>query len=199
MQSWTLRALGLVAWLMPWRIEGELPDVPKLVMIAAPHSSNFDGVYGLCAACAIGFEPAWMGKHTLFQTPLAPLLFRLGGIPTDRGQAHGVVRQMADEFARRERMWLVLAPEGTRKPVPRWRSGFYRIALAAGVPIFPVAFDYPRRRVVLLPLFEPTGDYAADLARLQALYLPFEGRHGKRVRPEVAAVMDLPESRQAGD
>jgi 1-acyl-sn-glycerol-3-phosphate acyltransferase len=179
---WRFLARLLVAC-TPWRIDGALPDVPKLVMIGAPHSSNWDGVFGLCSAVAIGFKPAWMGKQSLFKGLLGRICTALGGVAIDRNNPTGVVGQMITEFQTHERLWLTLAPEGTRKVVPKWRSGFYHVAVAAGVPILPLAFDFPGRRFVILDLFHPTGDYAADMAELEKLYAPWRGRFGKRALP----------------
>ncbi len=167
-----------------WRVEGRLPDVSKLVMIGAPHSSNWDGIFGICAAVAIGFKPAWMGKQMLFRGLLGRLCRALGGVAIDRSNPSGVVGQMCESFQTHERWWLTLAPEGTRKVVPKWRSGFYHVAITAGVPILPIAFHFPGRKIVILDLFHPTGDYAADLDALEKMYAPFRGRHGKRAWPK---------------
>ena len=105
------------------------------------------------------------------------LLRRLGGMAIDRGAAKGVVEQMIDQFHRRDSLWLGIAPEGTRKPVTRWKSGFWHIAHDAGVPVFPVAFHYPEKIIRLGPLFDTTDDMAADVARLRAYYAPFQGKY----------------------
>ena len=169
-----------VAWLLEragWRLEGRFPDLPKLVLVAAPHSSWWDGVIGLMFKVALGADVAFIGKRELFRGPLGWLLRQLGGIPVERGQAQGVVGQMAARFAGRERLWLGLAPEGTRRHVAAWKTGFWHIAAAAGVPILPVAFDYPTRSIRVGEPFQPGPDLAADLARLRAFYAPFRGRH----------------------
>ena len=165
-----LRAAG-------WRLVGELPDVPKLVLIAAPHSSWWDGVFGLLFRSALGVDVSFMAKRELFAWPLGPLLRRLGGVPIKRHAAHGVVAQMAGRFGERERFWLGVEPEGTRKRVTEWKSGFWRIARAAGVPVVPAYFDYPRKVIGLGPLFQPTDDMNADIAVLRGFYKPFKGKH----------------------
>ncbi len=162
-----------------WRIEGCVPNVPKCVLIVAPHTSNWDFVVGLAALFALGFRATYLGKHTLFRWPFGGLMRWTGGIPVDREAADGVVEDAVTLALRSERMFLTLAPEGTRKKVERWKSGYYRIAVAAGIPIFPVAFDYSRKRVALLPLFAPTGDHEKDEAALRAQYSPAMAR-----RPE---------------
>lgn len=164
-------AVGRLALrLVRWRFEGGVPDVARAVLIVAPHTSNWDFPLGLAVKFALRLRVNWLGKHTIFRHGLGHVWRPLGGIPVDRRAAAGVVSQVLAEFRRRDRLLLGVAPEGTRKQVPQWKSGFYRIAQAAGVPIVPVAFDYSRRVIVFFPLFEPTGDYDADLARLQSLY-----------------------------
>jgi 1-acyl-sn-glycerol-3-phosphate acyltransferase len=170
------KALGrtLLA-LAGWRVEGELPDRAKLVAIVAPHTSNWDFVVGILVVFALGLRVRFLGKHTLFRPPLGWLMRWLGGTPVVRDTPQGAVTDAADMIARGDRVLLGIAPEGTRTRGKPWRSGFYNIALAARVPILPAAFDYPAKALRLFPLFEPTGDYAADLARLQALYAEVRG------------------------
>ncbi len=160
-----------------WHLAGAFPDVPKLVLIAAPHSSWWDGVWGLLIKVAIGADVNFMAKRELFGAPLGSLLRRLGGMPIDRAATKGVVEQMVDQFRQREAFWLGIAPEGTRKPVARWKSGFWHIAHDAGVPIFPVAFHYPDKTIQLGPLFVTSADMDADMARLRAFYAAFRGKH----------------------
>ena len=162
-------ARGLLA-LFGWRVTGEVPDRPKMVAIAAPHTTNWDFVVGILVVFALGLRVRYLGKHTLFRPPLGWLMRWLGGTPVVRDTPQGAVGDAAEMIAREERVLLGIAPEGTRTPGKPWRSGFYNIALAARVPILPAAFDYPARALRLFPLFEPSGDYEADLPRLQALY-----------------------------
>jgi 1-acyl-sn-glycerol-3-phosphate acyltransferase len=160
-----------------WQLRGDFPGVDKLVLIAAPHSSWWDGIWGLLMKVAIGADVHFMAKQELFRGPLGAALRRLGGMAIDRGAAQGVVEQMIDQFRQRDALWLGIAPEGTRKPVTRWKHGFWHIARGAGVPVFPVAFHYPEKVIQLGPLFDTTADMAADLARLRAWYAPFRGKH----------------------
>lgn len=174
------RRRALCAWALHrcgWRMAGSFPDVGKLVLIAVPHSSWWDGVWGLLLKVALGVDIAFMGKRELFRGPLGWLLRGLGGIPIERSATHGVVEQMVDRFRASPRLWLGIAPEGTRRPVAKWRSGFWHIARAAGVPILPVYFDYPSRTIGIGPLFRPGEDMDADLAALKAFYRPYRGRH----------------------
>lgn len=162
-----------------WQMRGQFPDLPKLVMIAAPHSSWWDGVWGMLFKIALGADLTFMGKRELFHGPLGWILRRLGGIPIHRTGAHGLVEQMATRFHDSRQLWLGLAPEGTRKPVREWRTGFWHIARAAGVPILPIAFDYPSRSIVIGQPFQPSADLAADLVELHAFYAPFRGKDGR--------------------
>jgi 1-acyl-sn-glycerol-3-phosphate acyltransferase len=168
--AWVLRRCG-------WQMRGAFPDTAKLVVIAAPHSSWWDGVWGLLFKVALGADIAFMGKRELFRGPLGWLLRRLGGIPIERAAAHGLVEQMVARFRASPRLWLGLAPEGTRKRVHVWKSGFWYIARAAEVPILPIAFDYPTRTITIGTLFQPGADLHADLAALRAFYAPFRGKH----------------------
>lgn len=159
-----------------WRIAGQLPDVSKLVMIVAPHTTNWDGLWGMAAKVACGFQVKVLGKAQLFWWPLGPVLRWLGGIPVDRANAGGVVPQAVDAIARAERIWFVITPEGTRKRVEHWKSGFYKIALAADVPILMAYFHYPEKVMGFGPLFHPTGNAEADMAAIRAWYRPWMGK-----------------------
>lgn len=169
--SWIARSIGnLYLRFGGWRMEGQFPEQQKFVIAVAPHSSNWDFALGLAVKFSLRMKVSWLGKHTLFKGPFGALLRRLGGIPVDRGASHGVVGDCIQAFANSPAMMLALAPEGTRKAGRKWRSGFYQIALGAGVPIFPVGFDYGRRVIHFFPVFLPTRDYEADLPRLLALF-----------------------------
>ncbi|MCB1552984.1 MAG: 1-acyl-sn-glycerol-3-phosphate acyltransferase [Xanthomonadales bacterium] len=169
---WTLARAG-------WRIHGAFADVDKLLLIAAPHSSAWDGVWGLMIKIAIGIDIKILGKAELFKgltgVLLGPLLRWLGVIPTDRHAANGLVGQIVDRFRDQGRFWLILAPEGTRRRVEKWRSGFWHIAQQAGVPIQCCYFHYPERTVGVGELFHTTGDLDADMAHLRSYYKAFQG------------------------
>ncbi|TAM63505.1 MAG: acyltransferase [Rhodanobacter sp.] len=159
-----------------WSFAGEFPDVSRAVVIAAPHSSWWDGFWGLLLKVAIGADVHFMGKRELFRGLLGSLLRRLGGIGVDRGAAKGVVEQMIDQFRQRDAFWLAIAPEGTRKQVARWKTGFWHIAHGAGVPIVTAYFNYPDKTIGIGPLFETSDDMENDLVRLRAFYAPFGGK-----------------------
>lgn len=163
-----LRFVGRAALaLLGWRIEGEIPNIRRCVIIVAPHTSNWDFFIGLAALLALDLRVTWLGKHQIFRAPFGRPLRALGGVPVDRSAPEGVVEQAAAVLAPPNSAFLAVAPEGTRRKVERWKSGFWRIARRAGVPILPVAFDFRKRAVVLGETYMPTGDYAADLAALQ--------------------------------
>lgn len=160
-----------------WRLTGRFPDLPKLVVIAAPHSSNWDGIWGFAAKLALGLEIRVLGKAQLFRWPLGPLMRRLGVLPIDRSAPQGTVGQAVALIRGSERIWYALAPEGTRKRVERWKTGFWKIAHEAQVPILPVYFHYPERRIGLGEPFYTSGDMEADLRALRAWYRPWQGRN----------------------
>ncbi len=166
--------------LLGWRVAGEMPDARKFIIIGAPHTSNLDGLLGMAALMAMGLRANTMIKDSLFRGPLGPLLRWLGALPIDRASPKGVVEQSIDAFARSEALVLLITPEGTRKAAPEFKSGFYRIALGAGVPIVPAAANYRIRAAILGEPMLPSGDYAADLARLIAYFR----RQGAPCRPE---------------
>lgn len=154
-----------------WRMVGAFPDLPKLVLIGAPHSSNWDGFWGLAALLAVGVDVRILGKDTLFKVPgLGYLLRWLGVIPVNRRAAQGVVEQSAAMIRRADRFWYGLAPEGTRKPVERWKTGFWKIAKAADVPVLPAYFHYGKKIIGIGPTFELGDDMATDIERIRAWF-----------------------------
>ena len=160
-----------------WRFEGAgWPDVKKCVLIVAPHTSNWDFIVGIAAMYSLGLRGTFLAKDSLFGFPLGILMRFLGGSPVDRTAKSDVVTQTVALVERSERIVIVIAPEGTRKYTPRWRSGFYWIAQNAGIPILPVAFDFSTKTVHFFPLFHPTGDQDADILAIRALYHPRMGR-----------------------
>jgi 1-acyl-sn-glycerol-3-phosphate acyltransferase len=167
---WILRVRG-------WRLAGEFPNLAKVVLIAAPHSSNWDAVWGILFKVAVRLDMHFIGKREAFFWPLGIILRRVGGIPIDRHGKHDVVAQMRAQFAARERFWFGVAPEGTRKKVTKWKSGFWHIARAAQVPILPIYFHYPEKTIGLLPLVQPSDNLDADMARIRAMYVPFQGKN----------------------
>lgn len=162
--------------ILGWDLEGEIPNLPKCVIIGAPHTSNWDFVLAIAAMMALGLDARWLGKHTIFRPPFGRLMRWLGGVPVDRNARHGVVDQTLAAFVHRERFVLGVAPEGTRKRVDRWKTGFYHVAQGAGVPIVPAYFDYARKVLGFGPPFDVSGDLEADMKRFRAFYEPFKGK-----------------------
>lgn len=160
-----------------WRLLGELPNLPKLILIGAPHSSYWDGVWGLLMKVGLGVDISIMIKREVLDSPLGLLLRPLGMIPINRRAATNVPAQMVARFAERERMWLGITPEGTRKPVKRWKHGFLRIAHDAQVPIQTLFLDYPTKTFTLGPLVHASDDAEADMQAIRALYKPYRGKH----------------------
>src|SRR5690554_6533398 len=160
---WVLRLLG-------WRISGQLPNVPKAVLIAAPHTSNWDGVLGLSAIQGLKVRVNVLGKDSLFVGPLGWLLRHLGVIPVNRASHQGMVEDIAERFRREQKLYLAIAPEGTRHAAERWKTGFYQIAQAAQVPIVLVGFNYQCNEVQILGSLMPSGDMAADLDEIYRRY-----------------------------
>lgn len=162
--------IGLYAW-KGWRIEGEHPGVPKFVITGAPHTSNWDFVFFIGATNTLGIAPSFMGKHTLFKWPMTRFMQDMGGIAVDRARrGSNYVEQVGAEFARRDELALVIAPEGSRSSDGHWRSGFWHIARAAGVPIVPAWVDHATMTGGVGPPLWPSDDLAADLKRLAAFY-----------------------------
>ena len=153
-----------------WKVTFSLPPCDKYVLVGAPHTSNWDFPLGLLAMCAVGLRFNWVGKHTLFKGPLGPLMRLIGGIPVDRRDSVGFLKKVIDIFASRDQFVLAIAPEGTRSLTKQWKAGFYHIALAAKVPIALGFIDYPRKRIGIDRLFEPSGDIEADFEIFRDYY-----------------------------
>ncbi len=158
-----------------WRREGDWPVHDKAVILAAPHTSNWDGIYMLAAAGAWQIKLNWMGKKSLTQGPFGGFVRRLGCVPVDREARNDLVHQMVDAFASSDHLMLAISPEGTRAKTAGWKSGFYNIAVGAGVPIICSVLDYGSKRVRLAGEFIPSGNYQADLPLIQAIYADAQG------------------------
>ena len=153
-----------------WQVSFSLPPRDKCVLIGAPHTSNWDFPLALLGMWACGLRFNWVGKHTLFMGPLGPIMRAIGGIPVDRLGSVGFLKKVIDIFASRDQSVMAIAPEGTRSLTKQWKEGFYRIALAAGVPIALAYIDYPRKRIGIDRLLEPSGDIDTDFMILVEYY-----------------------------
>lgn len=160
-----------------WRIEGQLPDLAKGVIPIAPHTSNWDFMVGLMVKFRLGLQVAFLGKHSLFRFPLKGFLTRIGGIPVDRGKGQGVVETMCDAFSRRDQLILVIAPEGTRKKVAAWKTGFLHIAGQAKVPVIPVALDYARKVIRIGDPMDVRDNIQQALEKVQAFTGQAQGKN----------------------
>lgn len=160
-----------------WRLNVMLPNLPKMVIVVAPHTSNWDAVFLIAAIFVLRLRVHWFGKHTIFRWPFNGVLRWLGGIPIERGAAGGIVGQTLRHFAQHTQLVVGLSPEGTRSLTPKWKSGFYQIAHRAQVPIVAAYIDYRTRTVGLGPVIQPSGDYATDLETLQAFYRTITPKH----------------------
>jgi 1-acyl-sn-glycerol-3-phosphate acyltransferase len=174
-----MRALG-------WRFIGGFADAPRQVLIGAPHTSNLDGLVGLAAAAACDVGVQVFAKRQLFWGPLGAALRAFGGIPVDRDAPVGLVERATKALRPGHAGIIAITPEGTRAAVPRWKTGFHRIALAAEAPIAVVAIDWGRREIGVKGTLVPTGDLDADLARIGHLLEGVEGRHPDRATPPLA-------------
>jgi 1-acyl-sn-glycerol-3-phosphate acyltransferase len=176
---WFLRVTG-------WTVEGALPaGVEKCVLIAAPHTSNWDLPYMLMVAYHRGLHPYWMGKASIFYFPFRQLMMWLGGISVNRAQSNNLVASSVDAIRMATRpLQLVVTPEGTRSKVRRWKTGFYYIALGANAPIVMAYMDYERKLTGLGPVLIPTGDLEADMKIIKAFYAPFKGKNASQFEAE---------------
>jgi 1-acyl-sn-glycerol-3-phosphate acyltransferase len=176
-ESAVMRAIGrLVLRLLGWKVEGAIPNLPKFVIAVAPHTSNWDFIVGAATMFALDLRLTFIGKHTLFQGPFAGMFRWMGGIPVDRTKPHGLVGDSVKAFETVERRILAIAPQGTRKPVPHFKSGFLRIARGARVPVLLASLDYGTRTVRLGPLVNPGEDVEAERERIEEFFSKVRGR-----------------------
>ena len=177
-----MRAVSrLVLRAMGWRTEGMTPDqiaaYPKYVLIAAPHTSNWDFPITLMVCFQLRLKVYWMAKSSLFAWPIRWLSRWLGGLPIDRSASNNTVQNTVAAFAARERLAVIVAPEGTRGKVTHWKTGFYHMAHGAGVPIALAYLDFARKTGGIGRMFITSGDISADMAEIQSFYRDITGKH----------------------
>jgi len=179
------RAGRLLRW-FGWSVTGEQPTTPRAVLILAPHTSNWDFPVCMLAMLTVGWRITWIAKHTLFVWPASPILRWLGGEPVDRRIHAGRVQHAIERFGASEALYLGIAPEGTRRRAEHWKTGFWRIAHGAGVPIIPLALDWSTRELRITPAMHTSGDVEADLRALRARFRAGMARHPTQFaeRPE---------------
>jgi len=176
-----LRAISnLIMRLIGWRIDGKLPDIPKFVLIGAPHTSNWDFIAFLGIVFHLKADVRYMGKAELFKFPHGPFFYYCGGVPVDRKKSTGLVEQMVEAFNQSDKFILVIAPEGTRHHVSEWKRGFYHIAKSAGVPIVTAKIDGKSKVIHVGQVFHPTDDMETDLAAIMNLYDGYVGINPRR-------------------
>ena len=168
-----------------WTSVGGIPDAPKAVIIAAPHTSNWDGIWALVYKVAVGLDISFFAKKSLFWFPLGNLLRAMGAIELDRDRAINAVQQAVNEFESHDSFYLGLAPEGTRSLKPGWKTGFYRIALGAKVPVYIGFLDFGTKRIGIGPRVDLTGDEETDLAVIRDHYKDVQGRRPEQASPIV--------------
>ena len=175
-------ARGLLA-AFGWTVVLAPPGKPKAVVVFYPHTSNWDFPLTLLALAALPYGAQWVGKDSLFRGILGPVMRALGGVAVNRRERTGFVERVAAEFRRRNNFHLIMATEGTRRLQAGWKSGFYRIALAAGVPVIMAVVDYGKREIGLLASIELSGDTDADMAHIAACYEGRKGYHHQNASP----------------
>ena len=187
--SWLARTLGrFVLALFGWRVAGSIPKSKHTVIIAAPHTSNWDFIFLIAATSAIGVRINWLGKQSLFNHPLGFLMHGLGGIPVDRSQRNNMVDQICERFKSRVSLHLVVPPAGTRAKTDRWRSGFYHIARQADVPVIFGFLDYSKKLAGISNLNHLSGIVKQDMDKIRSFYADKIGKF-----PELSSTVRLAE------
>jgi|TARA_B100000795_G_scaffold57875_1_gene38362 1-acyl-sn-glycerol-3-phosphate acyltransferase len=159
-----------------WKVTGQIPDMKKLLVILAPHTSNWDFVYGMAMVLSLKIKIYWLGKHSIFKKGVTRLLKSLGGIPVNRNDSKNIINDVLDIANREGGILIGLSPEGTRKKAEKWKSGFLRMAQSMECPILLVAIDYPSKEISFRELFYPTGDNQRDIEYLKKYYKDFMGK-----------------------
>ncbi|MFI2813241.1 MULTISPECIES: lysophospholipid acyltransferase family protein [Microbulbifer] len=169
--------------MLGWRFEGNLPAEKKVMVALAPHTSNWDFVVAMPMILALRVKISFMMKKEAFFFPFKRLFMWLGGLPTDRSSPRGLAQQMSRAYRSNDKMWMAITPEGTRKRVSKWKTGFLRIAYAADVPILLIAWDFPNKRICVDSLYQPTGNLDEDMAEIQRRFASYRGRKPENQTP----------------
>lgn len=172
---------GFWFWLFGWKMKGQKPDLDKYVLIVAPHTSNWDFFVGLCGRSISGLESRFLIKNSITKIPVVGwVIHALGGRGVDRSRRTNLVDQVAELFEQEEQFVMTITPEGTRSYNPDWKTGFYRIAMKANVPIQVVGFDFEHKIVEYAELIYPTGNVDEDLERIKSYYRTIKGKHPEK-------------------
>lgn len=164
-----------------WQIKGDMPNVKKYIIVVAPHTSNYDFLIGVAVRSILGFKASYLGKKELFKAPFGWLFRKLGGYPVDRSKHTNLVDAVAAIFDAHDEFAIAIAPEGTRKFVPTWKTGFYYMAIKAKVPLVLSAFNYKTKTVEILEPFYPTGNKVEDENTILNFYKEHQGRFIKKL------------------
>jgi 1-acyl-sn-glycerol-3-phosphate acyltransferase len=167
--------------LVSWQAVGDVPDIPKFVMILAPHTSNWDLLFIMVVLNALGIKFYWFGKKEVFRWPIGGLFKWLGGIPINRGSRQNMVQQTIEIIQAREQIIVGVAPEGTRGNTKYWKTGFYHIANQAKIPIVFAFLDYDRKVGGLGPIMNPSGDIEEDMETIRQFYKKIVAKHPNNV------------------
>jgi 1-acyl-sn-glycerol-3-phosphate acyltransferase len=167
---------GLVLSVFGWQKAGQVPSARNMVIIAAPHTSNWDFIFLLAAAYSFGISVNWLGKDSLFRSPLGPILRFLGGVPVDRSKRNNLVQSLSAQIEHGSGIALVIPPSGSRRKTEHWKSGFYRIAEAAQIPLVCGYLDYQKKEAGLGLAFLPS-DLSRDMNRIREFYEPIVGKY----------------------
>ena len=160
-----------------WRVEGSITNAERVLITAAPHTSNWDAVLGIAAVLGLNVRLHFLGKHTIFVPGLRWFMRWLGGIPVNRQNPEGVIEHVNQLVEKHDGLVIVIAPEGTRKKTEKWKTGFLRIAEGNNCKIQMGALDFEHKRIVLGDLYQPTGDNQADIANIKQWYTQFKGKY----------------------
>lgn len=171
--------------LMGWKIEGSYPeDLKKFIIIGAPHTSNYDFIVALLMKIITGVKANFIAKHTLFKPPFGFIFKALGGIPLNRTRSKNTVEAIVDLFKTSDELILALSPEGTRSKTDKWKTGFYHIAMGAGVPIIFNTFDFGDKIYRISKPFYPTGDIEKDFLFFHNYYKDIKGKIPENFNPD---------------
>ena len=169
-----------ILWVTGWQVEGCVPPTRKMVIIAAPHTSNWDLLYLLGAAYSLRLSIFWLAKDSLFPPIIGQILRLFGGIPVDRSKPNNAVIKLVTRFTQQDQLAIVIPPSGTRKHTKFWHSGFYQIAKGARVHMVCGFLDYERKVAGLGPAFVPGDDVSLDMNRIREFYKPIQARYPEK-------------------
>lgn len=175
-----------IFWIMGWEVIGSLNYPKKCIVIAAPHTSNWDFLIGRCYGYICGITPKYLIKSSFFVPVLGAFFKWNGGIPVYRNTKHNVVEQLAERFNSTDDLILGIAPEGTRSRVEKWKTGFYHIANNANLPILLLAMDYKNKKVGIINQFIPADDIEKDMLFIQEQFKNIEGKIPEKYNPIIS-------------